>query len=161
MNPCGAVRYLYLPYGVMNVVKCLSFWWIGTEWYPCQLSSTDLMVFPGTDITIVWGDLVWWGWRGAFLFTGPKSMTRLGDPSGFGVTTIRLHHFAGSFTGTGSSTPSLTSLSRPFFTSSFQWAGTMLGVYAATGVCRGHLPLSMSHENESHASSRNQRSYLW
>ena len=83
------------------------------------------------------GDFVWCACLGAFLLTGPKSITLLGDPSDFAVTTIRLHHFTGSLTGTGSSTPSFTSLSRPCFTSDSQWIGTVLGDRAATGVASG------------------------
>ena len=61
-------------------------------------------------------------------------MTRLGVPSCFGVTSMRLHQESGVLTGMRSITPSLSSLSNPAFTSAIQWEGTTLGEVIAVGV---------------------------
>ena len=71
------------------------------------------------------------------MFTWLWSTTRLGDPSCFGVITIRLSHSTGWLTGTFSNTPRRTSLSSPAFTSAAQWCGTGVGEVTATGVACG------------------------
>lgn len=71
------------------------------------------------------------------MFRAWKSTTLRGSPVGLGCTTILLHHWTGSLTGTFSSTPSLQSLSRPPLTASCQCRGTWAGVWTATGLAEG------------------------
>ena len=61
------------------------------------------------------------------MLRGRKSIVLLGVPFFLAHMTIRWHHVTGSPIGTGSSTPSLTSLSRPALTLSCQWRGTGIG----------------------------------
>ena len=61
------------------------------------------------------------------MLSGWKSIVLLGVPFFFAQMTMRWHHVTGSPIGTGSSTPNLTSLSRPALTSSCQWRGTGMG----------------------------------
>ena len=61
------------------------------------------------------------------MLRGWKTIVLLGVPFFLAQMTIRWHHVTGSPIGTGSSTPSLTSLSRPALTSSCQWRGTGMG----------------------------------
>ena len=53
------------------------------------------------------------------------------------AVTIRWHQVTGSFTGTGSRTPSFTSLSREALTSCCQCRGTGMGLCTATAVAFG------------------------
>ena len=62
---------------------------------------------------------------------------RLGFPSFLGQTTILLHHWEGWPTGTGSSTPSHTSLSSCSLISFIQWRGMGTGLCMATGLALG------------------------
>ena len=62
---------------------------------------------------------------------------RLGVPSCFAVHTILLCHLTGVFIGTLSSTPILTSLSRPSRTASCQCRGTAAGLWQALGYTLG------------------------
>ena len=128
MYPWVAVRYLYLPHGVMNVVRCWSSLFSGTLWYPFHASNTVLSVAGGTDRAWWKGDCVWWVSLIACWLRGCMSTVRRGFPFFFAHTTMRWHHVTGSPTGTGSSTPSLTSRSSPALTSSCQWIGTGIGV---------------------------------
>ena len=61
------------------------------------------------------------------MLRGWKSIVLLGVSFFLAQMTMRWHHVTGSSIGTGSSTPSLTSLSRPALTSSCQWRGTGMG----------------------------------
>ena len=118
----------------MNVVRCLSDGARGTLWYPCQQSRVDFTLLLGIEDTRAHGVSVWCVCLGATLFRAVKSTTRLGSPLLLAVIIMRWHHVTGSFTGTFSNTPSLQSLSKPLFTSSFQWSGTRGGVCTATGT---------------------------
>ena len=62
---------------------------------------------------------------------------RRGVPSFFGTTTMREHHTVGVPGGTGSMMPRRTSRSKSALTFDFQWWGTGIGVWWATGLTSG------------------------
>ena len=106
----------------------------GMLWYPFHASNMVFFMFLGHVLARLNGEGVWFVSRLDTLFTLCRSTVRLGDPSCLGATTMRLHHSVAVPAGTGSITPSLTSLSRPSFTFFFQWCGTGMGVCTAFGT---------------------------
>ena len=52
--------YLYLPHGVMKVVRSLQEGSRYTLWYPFQASRTVFLVPAGTMVAWWKGDTVWW-----------------------------------------------------------------------------------------------------
>ena len=87
----------------------------------------------GIDLARWEGDWVWCVSRIACLLRPWKSTVLLGSPDFLAAITMRLHHVTGVPIGTGSRTPSSTSLSKPALTFSCQWIATGIGEWCATG----------------------------
>ncbi len=75
----------------------------------------------------------------AWRFSCWKSIVFLSDPFFLVQMTMRWHQVSGVPRGTCSMTPSLTSRSRPAFTSSCQWMGMAMGVWQGLGMAVGSM----------------------
>ena len=115
--------------------KCCEVPIVFMQWHtviPVPCIKHCFFVSWGTDLAWIKGDWVWWISRVVCLLRGWKSTVRRGLPF-FGADNhpvALIHHVIGSPTmptGTGSTTPSRTSWSRPVLTSSIQCKGTRIG----------------------------------
>ena len=118
----NVLRVLYLPKNFVPLLTMKS-----------RFFQQYVPQFAHAKLTCMWVSLV------ACRLRAWKSIVLRSDPFFFGQTTILWHHVTGFPMGTRSSTPSLTSLSRPAFTSSCQCRGTGIGLWWVAGLADGSI----------------------